>query len=145
MKHIKTSVAENIDIKQTSPPAMTKGAHLSGKTGLTIFPDMVGPLHPGRPANGRHSVTKAVYSVVFSTIFMNSFLVSQPLACGFKFNGMLDCITTLLFPYFCSQKTNSWKSYFAFNVIGVVWAADCELSEYDIIMEGDENIPPLRL
>ncbi len=65
MKHIKTSVAENIDIKQTSPPAMTKGAHLSGKTGLTILPDMVGPLHPGRPANGRHSVTKAVYSVVF--------------------------------------------------------------------------------
>ncbi len=62
---------------------------------------------------------------------------------------IINLKTTTILTMACRAVQNpntgvSPKCYFAFNVIGVVCAADCELSEYDIIMEGDENIPPLR-
>lgn len=37
----------------------------------------------------------------------------------------------------------SWSNYVALNIIGLIEAADLENSEYDTLMEGDKDIPPL--
>ena len=37
----------------------------------------------------------------------------------------------------------SWNNYVAVNIIGLVEAADLEKSEYDILMDGSQDIPPL--
>lgn len=36
-----------------------------------------------------------------------------------------------------------WSNYVALNIVGLVEAADLEDSEYDTLMEGNDNIPPL--
>jgi regulatory protein YycH of two-component signal transduction system YycFG len=43
-----------------------------------------------------------------------------------------------------SQKhRKEWSDYFAFNVIGIIDAVDLDKSQYDTIMQGNDEIPPM--
>jgi hypothetical protein len=41
------------------------------------------------------------------------------------------------------KNKQSWSDYLAFNVIGMVQAANLDRSDYDVLMDGDNDTPPL--